>query len=96
MSCNVFKRLGHQSSASKRLQRNGNDKTQNIPKPISEIKLLGNRDEKYVLPIFVNGIGKTCYVDLGSQCTFMRISDFYVVVIDIELTEMPVLKVLWW
>lgn len=90
VSCSVCKRLGHQSSACKRLMRN--DKTHNIQKPISEIKLLGNCNDKYVLPILVNGIDKTCYVDLGSQCTLMRISDFNELGINIEYAEMPILK----
>lgn len=62
VSCSICKRLGHQSSACKRLSRNNSEKTQD--KIVSEIKTVGSLDDKYVLPISANGIRKKCYVDL--------------------------------
>ncbi|KAL0832340.1 hypothetical protein ABMA28_001773 [Loxostege sticticalis] len=92
ISCNICKRLGHLASACRRLQKNIIDDKNTIDKSVSEVKLAGNLDDKYVLPILVNNKPKTCYIDLGSQCTLIKLSDFNELGVEYLCTKLPSLK----
>ncbi|XP_028177583.1 uncharacterized protein LOC114365243 [Ostrinia furnacalis] len=94
VSCNICKRLGHQSANCKRLYKNsqGVDKSVEKDKAVSEIKLAGGLDEKYILPIFVNDKPMTCYVDLGSQSTLIRLSNFSDLNVIYSTNDLPSLK----
>lgn len=94
LTCGICKRIGHQSVNCKRLPRNSNEvgKRNDPDQVVSEIKLTGVLDEKYVLPIIVNGISKSCYVDLGSQSTLIRISDFKDLDMIFDTENLPKLK----
>ncbi|KAG7309482.1 hypothetical protein JYU34_005450 [Plutella xylostella] len=91
VTCNICKKLGHQSNSCRRINKKYDDNKTN-EKKTSEVKLVGTPDEKYVLPITVNGISKHCYVDLGSQSTLMRLSDFNELGLQYNNIDLPILK----
>jgi hypothetical protein len=94
LTCTICKRLGHQSTNCRRLFKVNNEggKNNETVKSVSEVKLAGELEEKYVLSLSVNGIPKTCYVDLGSQCTMIRHSDFMELGIHYATDNLPSLK----
>lgn len=94
LTCSICKRIGHQSANCKRLFGNNQDVNKQVEKgkSVSEVKLAGSIDNKYVLPIVVNNKPMTCYVDLGSQSTLVRISDFKDLQVAVSTDNLPTLK----
>ncbi|KAL0810525.1 hypothetical protein ABMA28_010646 [Loxostege sticticalis] len=94
LTCSICKRLGHISVNCKRLSKNSQEVSRSVEndKKVSEIKIAGNLDEKYILPVAVNEKPMTCYVDLGSQSTLIRYSNFKELGIAHNQNDLPSLK----
>lgn len=91
IKCTLCKWRGHTMDKCPK-QVNNNLKVNNNSNSVMEVRLSDDIHTKYRLPVKVNGSTLTAHIDLGSDCTLMRLNDAKNLDVKWQRVDSPVLK----
>ncbi|KAL0895777.1 hypothetical protein ABMA27_011827 [Loxostege sticticalis] len=99
IKCTTCDRFGHQASNCYKYKGNtGSSQTETqtkekVEKQVSRLSTVETTNDKYIFDIKINNVKVECHVDLGSQCSLIKISKAKELGLNIkQSSDLPVLK----